>query len=103
MEAPAPRTTTTTIERPTRASIRDEARPAAGAISQEVDLLRAQVQRLRSELTALTHSPSTSSRPRFERPRLQRYHTGAYTQLPRPLRQQVSEARNRGRRGVIRI
>ena len=43
-------------------------------------LTRAQVEQLRSEIVALS---SASSRP--DRPQTQRYHTGVYTYLQRPL------------------
>ena len=54
----------------------------------EVDILRAQVEQLRSELDALSTTAT-----RLDRPRLRRYRTGVYTYLPRPLRQHVRELR----------
>jgi hypothetical protein len=60
-----------------------------GGLFSEVDMLRAQVEHLRTEVTALSGS---SVRP--EKPRIKRYRTGAYTDLPRMLRRHVREARN---------
>jgi hypothetical protein len=59
----------------------------------EVSMLRAQVEHLRSELVALTHSAE-----RAERARARRLRTGPYKDLPRPLRRQVHEVRSSGRR-----
>jgi len=61
---------------------------ALGGLFSEVDVLRAQVEHLRTEVVALTDAAT-----RFERPRLRRHRTGVYTQLPRILRRQVREAR----------
>jgi hypothetical protein len=55
----------------------------------EVDLLRAQVQHLRSELVAYSGTPRVD-----QRPRLRRYGIGLYTRLPRVLRRQVREIRS---------
>ena len=72
-----------------RGVIREILPPAAGLFS-EVDMLRAQVEELRSEIAAL--SGSGGSRP--DRPRLRRYGIGVYTHLPRLLRRQVREVRS---------
>jgi hypothetical protein len=63
--------------------------PVLGGLFSEVDMLRAQVEHLRSEVVALS-----GSSVRQEKPRLRRYSTGAYTDLPRMLRRHVREARN---------
>jgi hypothetical protein len=64
------------------------------APSTEVAYLRAQVQQLRHELVSLG---APAANDRYERPRLQRYRTGAYTYLPRDLRRHVHDVRS-GRR-----
>jgi hypothetical protein len=60
-----------------------------GGLFSEVDLLRAQVEHLRTEVVALSETAA-----RHERPRTRRYQTGVYTELPRMLRRHVKEARN---------
>lgn len=55
----------------------------------EVDMLRAQVEHLRTEVVALSDVAG-----RYERPRTRRYRTGVYADLPRILRRQVKEVRN---------
>jgi hypothetical protein len=77
---------------------RRPARASTGGLFSEVDMLRAQVEQLRSEVAAL----SSGSAPRLERPRLRRYRTGVYTYLPRLLRQQVRDVRV-SRRAAIHI
>ena len=63
--------------------------PVLGGLFSEVDMLRSQVEHLRSEVNALSGAPV-----RQEKPRIKRYRTGAYTDLPRMLRRHVREARN---------
>jgi hypothetical protein len=63
--------------------------PVLGGLFSEVDMLRAQVEHLRSEVTALSGAPV-----RPEKARIKRYRTGAYTDLPRMLRRHVREARS---------
>ena len=63
--------------------------PVLGGLFSEVDMLRAQVEHLRTEVTALS-----GTAVRQEKPRIKRYRTGAYTDLPRMLRRHVREARN---------
>ena len=63
--------------------------PVLGGLFSEVDMLRAQVEHLRTEVTALSGATA-----RQEKPRIKRYRTGAYTDLPRMLRRHVREARN---------
>jgi hypothetical protein len=58
----------------------------------EVDVLRAQVQHLRSEIVAMS---SDGEPVRQDRPRQRRYRTGNYTHLPRKLTRQMNEARGR--------
>jgi hypothetical protein len=58
--------------------------------SSEVDMLRAQVEELRSEIAALSGGPAG----RQDRPRLRRHSIGVYTYLPRLLRRQVREVRS---------
>ena len=66
-----------------------DAAPLGGLFS-EVDLLRAQVEHLRTEVVALSETAT-----RQERPRARRYQSGVvYTELPRMLRRHVKEARN---------
>jgi hypothetical protein len=65
-----------------------DASPIGGLFS-EVDLLRAQVEHLRTEVVALSETAT-----RHERPRTKRYQTGVYTELPRMLRRHVKEARH---------
>ncbi len=62
--------------------------PVLGGLFSEVDMLRVQVEDLRSQVVAL----SGSGRP--ERPRMRRYSTGVYTDLPRMLRRHVKEVRS---------
>jgi hypothetical protein len=62
--------------------------PVLGGLFSEVDMLRVQVEDLRSQVVAL----SSSARP--DRPRLRRYRTGVYTDLPRMLRRHVKEVRS---------
>lgn len=57
----------------------------------EVDVLRAQVQDLRSEIFAMSSEPPRRS----DRPKQRRYRTGNYTHLPRKLTRQMNEARGR--------
>jgi hypothetical protein len=59
-----------------------------GGLFSEVDMLRVQVETLRSEMSALNGGP------RGERARLRRYRLGQYTDLPRTLRRQVREVRS---------
>ena len=68
---------------------RGETAPLGGLFS-EVDMLRAQVEHLRTEVVALSETAST----RHERSRTRRYQTGVYADLPRMLRRHVKEARN---------
>lgn len=65
--------------------------PAAplGGLFSEVDMLRAQVEHLRTEVVALSETAT-----RHERPRTRRYQTGVYADLPRMLRRHVKEVRN---------
>jgi hypothetical protein len=60
-----------------------------GGLFSEVDLLRAQVEHLRTEVVALSDVAT-----RYEKPRTRRYRTGVYSDLPRMLRRQVKEVRN---------
>jgi hypothetical protein len=60
-----------------------------GGLFSEVDLLRAQVEHLRTEVVALSDVAT-----RHEKPRTRRYRTGVYSDLPRLLRRQVKEVRN---------
>lgn len=62
--------------------------PVLGGLFSEVDMLRVQVETLRSEMSALNGGP------RAEKARLRRYRSGQYTDLPRNLRRQVREVRN---------
>jgi hypothetical protein len=66
-----------------------EAAPLGGLFS-EVDMLRAQVEHLRTEVVALSETAAT----RTERPRTRRYQTGVYADLPRMLRRHVKEVRD---------
>ena len=75
-----------------RASHAQSPLPAMGLFS-EVDMLRAQVEHLRSELSALATAPVR----REAGSRSRRYRPGVYTELPRSLRRQVHEVRS-GRR-----
>jgi hypothetical protein len=61
--------------------------PVLGGLFSEVDMLRVQVETLRSEMSAL------NGVPRGERARLRRYSSGQYTDLPRTLRRQVRQVR----------
>jgi len=66
-----------------------ETAPLGGLFS-EVDMLRAQVEHLRTEVVALSETAT-----RHERPRSRRYQSGVvYTELPRMLRRHVKEVRN---------
>lgn len=69
---------------------RSESSQVSGLFS-EVDLLRAQVERLRSEIVALSGATNADW---LDRPRVRRYRTGAYTYLPRMLRRHVREVRS---------
>ena len=62
--------------------------PVLGGLFSEVDLLRVQVETLRSEMSALNGAP------RGEKARLRKYRSHVYTDLPRTLRRQVREVRN---------
>jgi hypothetical protein len=62
--------------------------PSPG-LSSEVELLRAQIEHLRSEVVALSGEPLPHARPR-----IRRYRAGAYTDLPRTLRRQVRQVRS---------
>ena len=62
--------------------------PVLGGLFSEVDMLRVQVETLRSEMSALNGAP------RGEKARLRRYRSGQYIDLPRTLRRQVREVRN---------
>ena len=76
--------------RTNRASGALPARPAPlGEVFSEVDMLRAQVEHLRTEVVALSETAT-----RHERPRTRRYQTGVYADLPRMLRRHVKEARS---------
>ncbi len=59
-----------------------------GGLFSEVDLLRAQVEHLRTEVVALSDVAAQR-----ERPRTRRYNTGIYAELPRMLRRHVKAAR----------
>ena len=84
------------LEKQQQASIRSQAftrrsstdQPVLGGLFSEVDMLRLQIETLRSEMSAL------STAPRSEKARLRRYRSGLYTDLPRSLRRQVREVRN---------
>jgi hypothetical protein len=67
---------------------RGEGAPLGGLFS-EVDMLRAQVEHLRTEVVALSETAT-----RHEKPRTRRYQTGVYSDLPRMLRRHVKEARS---------
>jgi hypothetical protein len=58
-------------------------------LTSEVDLLRAQVEHLRTELSALSETRGVT-----DRPRMRRYGPGSYSHLPRPLRRSVREVRS---------
>jgi hypothetical protein len=60
-----------------------------GGLFSEVDMLRAQVEHLRTEVVALSDVAT-----RYEKPRARRYRTGVYSDLPRLLRRQVKEVRH---------
>ena len=66
---------------------RKPAQPAE-MLASEVDLLRMQVEKLRTEIVTLS-----GTRERFEKSRVRRYRTGVYSYLPPILRRQVSEVR----------
>jgi hypothetical protein len=89
--APTPRPEQVQLERRRHdaAAVRDD-RPTASGFSSEVDMLRAQVEELRSEIAALSSAPG--GRP--DRPRMRRHGIGVYTYLPRLLRRQVREIRS---------
>jgi hypothetical protein len=70
----------------TAAGAKDE--PLGGLFS-EVDMLRSQVEHLRTEVVALSETAT-----RQERPRTRRYQTGVYADLPGSLRRHVKEARD---------
>ncbi len=60
-----------------------------GGLFSEVDILRAQIEHLRTEVVALSETAT-----RHERPRTRRYQTGVYSELPVMLRRHVNEARS---------
>ena len=60
-----------------------------GGLFSEVDILRAQVEHLRTEVVALSETAT-----RHERPRTRRYQTGVYSDLPVMLRRHVKEVRS---------
>ena len=60
-----------------------------GGLFSEVDMLRAQVEHLRTEVVALSDVAT-----RYEKPRTRRYRTGVYADLPRLLRRHVKEVRS---------
>jgi len=61
-----------------------------GGLFSEVDILRAQVEHLRTEVVALSETAS-----KRERSRARRYQSGVvYTELPRMLRRHVKEVRH---------
>ena len=62
--------------------------PVLGGLFSEVDMLRIQVETLRSEMSALNGAP------RGEKARLRRYRSGQYIELPVTLRRHVREVRN---------
>ncbi len=66
-----------------------EANAPLGGLFSEVDMLRAQVEHLRTEVASLSETAT-----RQERSRTRRYQTGVYADLPRMLRRHVKEARN---------
>lgn len=72
---------------PSRVATPRQAAPPA--LFSEVEMLRAQVEHLRSEVVALSGEAPPPSRPR-----IRRYRTGAYTDLPRGLRRQVRQVRS---------
>ena len=61
--------------------------PVLGGLFSEVDMLRVQVEDLRSQVVALSGS-------RQDRPRMRRYATGVYSDLPPVLRRHVKEVRS---------
>jgi hypothetical protein len=72
-----------------RADGTEDIAPLGGLFS-EVDMLRAQVEHLRTEVVALSETAT-----RHERPRTRRYQSGVvYTELPRMLRRHVKEVRH---------
>ena len=75
---------------PSRTVRSDDASAPLGGLFSEVDVLRAQVEHLRTEVVALSETAT-----RRERSRTRRYQTGVvYTELPRMLRRHVKEARH---------
>jgi len=85
--APAPARSRAAASRRPAASQRPARPPTEDARPSEVDLLRAQVEHLRTEVLALS---STAPQPRIRRQR-----PAPEADLPRPLRRQVREARVR--------
>ena len=93
--APAPERKVTHRHIPRRAAteqrgavIRDVPE-APNAILSEVDLLRAQVRHLRSEVFAMSGKPPEPA----DKNKTRRYRAGAYNDLPRPLRRHLRETR----------
>jgi hypothetical protein len=87
--------------------VTQEPRPLVHGLSLEVDRLRAQVAYLQSELEARPQLPAPAPQPEPRRPRASngeerprrgttpnRYRSGAYTTLPKPLRHQVNQVRS---------
>ena len=64
-------------------------RASLGGLFSEVDMLRAQIEHLRSEVVALSGGSA-----RGERPQQRRYLTGPYAYLPRELRREVHKVRS---------
>lgn len=85
--APLPRARARPADLPAAPARRDWQRGRT-AVPSEVDLLRAQVEHLRTEVLALAGSPPPRHRVRRQRP-------SPEAELPRPLRRQVREARSR--------
>jgi len=76
-------------EQPTVGNKHTDGAVPLGGLFSEVDMLRSQVEHLRTEVVVLSE---TAARP--DRPRTRRYQTGVYADLPRMLRRHVQEARN---------
>ena len=62
---------------------------APSAILSEVDLLRAQVRHLRSEIFAMADKPTAATEPAADKPKRYR----GQPELPRPLRRHMRESR----------
>jgi hypothetical protein len=71
------------------AVIREVPSEAPNAILSEVDLLRAQVRHLRSEVFAMSGKDPEP----VDKNKSRRYRAGAYNDLPRPLRRHLRETR----------